>query len=119
VGLKSKLGKLRKAMRGNLEYFELADGSRYYFDPHFAFSTTFLFFADSMRAEHKREPRPPRPGLLKAVADAKDRGEALSQVMGGYSHLPLDRQALIERGEYVWVCPVSTDCLPLSYSTSS
>jgi hypothetical protein len=101
MGLKSKLGKLQKAMRGTLEYFELADGSRYYFDPHESFSTTFRYFADSLRVEHKREPRPEPPEVLQAVAEASDRGAALDRVMDNFSHLPLDREALVERGELV------------------
>ena len=99
MGLKGKLGKLQKAMRGNLESFELRDGSRYYFDPEEAFVTTFRFFTDCMDATWKREPYPDPPQLLKMVVDAKDREEALSRVMNGGSHLPLDRSALVERGE--------------------
>ncbi len=102
MGLKGKLGKLQKAMRGKLESFELADGRRHYFDPQEAFKATFLFFTDSMRADYKREPRPePPPEVLQAVAEAKDRSEALSRVMGGSSFLSVDRDALIERGGFV------------------
>ena len=100
MGLKAKLGKLQKAMRGNLESFELRDGQRYYFDPREAWKITFRFFTDSMTADYKREPRPEPPDLLKAVADARDRKGALSLVMDGGSHLPLDREALVERGVF-------------------
>ncbi len=101
MGLKGKLGKLQKAMLGKLGYFELQDGSRFYFDPQEAFGITFLYFAHSIDADYLREPRPEPPELLKAVAAAKDRGEALSLVMGTAAHLPIDREALIERGEIV------------------
>ncbi|MCA1702016.1 MAG: hypothetical protein LC781_03750 [Actinobacteria bacterium] len=101
MGLRDRFRRLEKTMQGRLAYFELSGGQRFYFDPHEAFSITFRFFADSMLADHKREPRPEPPELLKAVADAKDRGEALSRVMGGCSHLPLDREALVSRGEFV------------------
>ncbi len=33
MALWDKLRRLEKTMWGNLEYFELADGRRYYFDP--------------------------------------------------------------------------------------
>ena len=68
------------------------NGQRYYFDPQEAFKTTLLYFADSMRADWKREPRPKPPELLRAVAGAKDRGEALVCVMGGSSFLPVDKR---------------------------
>ncbi len=35
------------------------------------------------------------------MAKAKDRREALSRVMGGSSFLPVDREALVERGKFV------------------
>lgn len=100
MGLKAKLGKLQKAMRGNLESFELRDGSRYYFDPEEASKETFRYFADCMDADWKREPRGEPPELLKAVAGAKDRREALPRVMGDYNHLPVDGEALVECGEF-------------------
>jgi hypothetical protein len=101
MALQDKLRRLEKAMRGTLSSFELADGSRYYFDPQEAGKTTFKFLADSLTADYKRAPRPDPPALLQAVANAKNRGEALSRVMGGYPHLPVDREALLARGEFV------------------
>ncbi len=100
MALRDKLRRLEKNMRGQLGHFELADGTRYYFDPQESFKHTFLYFADSMSADYKREPRPEPPDLQKAVAKAKDRGEALALVMGGTSHLPIDVGALVERGEF-------------------
>lgn len=99
MSLRGKLDRLEKTMRGQLAHFELAGGRRYYFDPDEAFKITFGFFGDSLTADYRREPRPEPPDLLKAVADAKDRGEALFRVMGKASLLPIDRGALIERGE--------------------
>ena len=60
--------------------------------PQEAFKTTFLYFADSMRADWKREPRPKPPELLRAVAGAKGRREVLACVMGGSSFLPVDKR---------------------------
>ncbi len=104
MGLKGKLAALKKSMHGELDFFDLADGSRYYFDPNEKFFITFKFFTDCLHAEHKRETYPEPPELIKKVADAKDRCEALSRVMGETSHLPLDAEALIVRGELVPRC---------------
>ena len=105
MGLKGKVARLHSLLRSSLESFELADGRRFYFDPEEAHKATFLYFADSMTADYRREPRPePRPeppDLLKAVASALDRGEALNRVMDGCSNLPVDAEALVERGEFV------------------
>ena len=101
MALRDRLRRLEKTMQGKLAHFELEDGQRFYFDPQEAFKATFLYFSDSMRADWKREARPEPPALLKAVADAKDRVEALEIVMGGSSFLALDREALVERGEFV------------------
>ncbi len=102
MGLKGKLDRLQKTMQGKLSSFELADGTRYFFDPEESFSHVFQFFSDSMMADSRREPRPEPPEILKAISNARDRGDALSRAMNGYSHLlPIDRDALIERGEFV------------------
>ena len=102
MGLRAKVARLEKSVRGQLDYFELADDRRYYYEPMEAFKATFLFWCDSLKAVgHGNGPRPEPPEVLKAVAGAKDRGEALRRVMGGGSHLPLDREALVERGEFV------------------
>ena len=60
-----------------------------------------MFLADSLQADHAREPRLEPPEVLRAVADARDRRTALERVMGGYPHLPLDQEALVERGQLV------------------
>src|SRR5215203_3637292 len=101
MALRDRFRRLERAMRYKLSYFELADGGQFYFDPQEAFKATFLFFMDSLRAYYDCEPRPEPLGVLKAVADAKDRQEALSRVMAGSSFLPVDEEALVERGEFV------------------
>ena len=101
MALRDGFRRLEKAMRDKLSYFELSDGGQFYFDPQEAFSATLLFFMDFLRADYQRQPRPEPPRVLKAVADAKDRREALSRVMAGSSFLPVDEEALVERGEFV------------------
>jgi hypothetical protein len=61
----------------------------------------FSYWSDSLLADYRCEPRPEPPDILRAVAVARDRGEALDLVMGGYSHLPIDRDALLSRGAFV------------------
>jgi hypothetical protein len=101
LALWDKVRRLEKAMRGRLSYFELEDGRQYYFDPQEVGKATFLFFSDSLRADYQRQPRPGPPPALRAVADAKDRREALSRVKVGSSFLPVNEEALVERGEFV------------------
>jgi hypothetical protein len=99
IPLRDKLARLEKTLRGNLESFELRDGTRYYFDRGEAYGQAFLFFSDSMRSAHSGEPRPEPPEVLQAVAGAKDREDALSRALGGFAHLlPVDRDVLIQRG---------------------
>ena len=101
MALRDRFRRLEKAMRGKLSYFELADGCQFYFEPQEAFKATFLYFMNSLRADYACEPRPEPPGVLRAVANAKDRREALSRVMAGSSFLPVNEEALVERGEFV------------------
>jgi hypothetical protein len=94
MGTRDKLGRLQKALRGALEAIEQADGTTFHFHPQEACKATFLYFSASLEADHGREPRPEPPGVLKAVAKATDRREALSRVMGGSSFLlPVAREA--------------------------
>ncbi len=102
IPLRDRLARLEKALRGNLESFELESGTRYYFDRGEAFSQAFLFFSDSMRADHGGEARPDPPEILRAISNARDREDALGRALGGFSHLlPVDKDALVERGELV------------------
>ena len=101
MAIRDKLKRLRKAMRDQLDGFEQADGTTFYFDPQEALWVTFSYFTASMHADGKREPRPEPPEILKAVARAKDRRRALELVMQGSSFLSVDGEALVERGEFV------------------
>jgi len=102
MALRDRLRKLEKTMCGTMDSFELRDGQRFFFDRQEAFSQAFLFFSDSMKADHSGEPRPEPPPILEAISNARDREEALSRALGGFSHLlPVDEGALVERGEFV------------------
>ncbi len=85
-----------------MDSFVLRDGQRFFFDKNEAFSQAFQFFSDSMRAAHSGEPRPEPPAILEAVAGARDREDALERALGGFvGLLPIDREALLSRGELV------------------
>jgi hypothetical protein len=101
MALRDKFRRLEKSMQGKLAHFELEDGQRFYFSPDEAFKATFSYFTNCMRTDWKREPRPEPPEVLRAVANAKNREEALERVMGGSSFLAVDREALVKRGKFV------------------
>jgi hypothetical protein len=77
-------------MRGKLDSFELRDGTRYYFDRQEALSDAFLFFSDSMRADHNGAPRPDPPPVLEAISNAREREDALELVLGVELGAPLE-----------------------------
>ncbi len=90
-------------MWGHLAYFELDDGSRYFYEPEEVWSKVFMHGSNCMRADYRSEPRPEPPDILKAVAKAKDRRSAVERLYapGTYPFTAYDLEALIERGEFV------------------
>ena len=100
MGTRGKLRRLQKMLEGNLLAIPQRNGSTVYFDPEKAVWDVFSYFSDSLRADFDREPRPPAPECLKAVAGAKDRRAALEGVLQGCSFLPLDETALVEEGRF-------------------
>jgi hypothetical protein len=102
MALRDKLRRLEKLARGGLDSFVLRDGQRFFFDKNEAFGQAFLFFSDSMRADHSGEARPDPPPILEAISNARDREDALHRALGGFAHiLPIDRAVLLSRGELV------------------
>ncbi len=101
MGLRAKVSRLQKALRGTLDCIELADGGRYCFEPEQTWETLFGYWSASLRAVYHETPRPEPPEILRAVASAADRHRAFQQA---YSQAPapwcpLDVTALVERGE--------------------
>jgi hypothetical protein len=96
--------RLERDARGNLDSFQLEDGSRFYFDP--ASFEVFLHTTECLKAQSEGKtifPEP--PPVVKAIARARNRTAALNKVFeGGFMVMPYDTEALIERGEFV---PVS------------
>jgi len=99
--MRDKIRRLQKAMHGTLEPVPQRDGSTAYVDPQQVLREVFLYFAESARADYKRDLRPAPPACLEVVANAKDRQVALEMVMAGTTHLPVDEEALIVDGEFV------------------
>ena len=101
--LKGKLDKLQKAMRGNLESFELTDGSRYFYEPEEVGPMLFMHGSNCLTADYRSEPRPDPPEILRAIARAKDRRAAVEKLYarGTYPFMAYDLEALVERGEFV------------------
>ena len=102
MAIRGKLKRLEKALQGNMGAIELADGSRYWFDPDKVCETMFMFFMDSLRAAYHRQEYPESPEILRTIAGARDREKAFRVF---YPDSPpfmlLDERALIERGEIV------------------
>ena len=111
MGLRAKLARLEKAMQDNLSSIELKDGSRYWFDPQETGIELFGYLIHSWHAVYDGSPRPEPPELLRAVAAAKNRREAFSRICsgGGVRSLPVDVEALIERGEFVPLALVTSE----------
>jgi len=94
VGLRGWLKRLERGARGDLESFELLDGSRYYHDPKD--SSLFLHWITCVRAGNPDKwPEPPES--IRKVAEARDRRVALESIIGGgsFSVLPYDAEALV------------------------
>jgi hypothetical protein len=104
MGLRNKVRRLEAAARGDLDNFELEDGSRFYFDPEDY--TVFMHTMECLGAQGESKMTfPEPPPVVKAIARAKDREAALEKVVdGGFMVMPYDTEALVERGEFV---PVS------------
>ena len=92
MGLKGRLASLQKAMRGKLDYFELADGTRYYFEPEKAWITLFRFWSASLRAAHRGNPRPEPPGR------PEGRGGRQRPAQGPRSGLPAAARRAVDTG---------------------
>ena len=101
MGLRDRLGNLKRAMHSNLDSFYLRDGSRFYFDP--ASPELFLHALECLRAQGEGKPFPEPPEVIRAIARARNREAALNRVVGSGSFdlFPYEDEALAERGEIV------------------
>ncbi len=102
MGLRDKMRRLESALRGQVESFELEDGSRHYYDP--VSPERFLHSMNCLRAQSEGETTfPEPPETVRAITRARDRAAALRQVYGSGSFdiFPYEPEALVERGELV------------------
>ena len=100
--MRGRLRRLEAAVRGTLDHIELADGSRYWYDPAETAKELFLYSCDCARAGRVADRTEP-PEILRAVAGARDRRAALERVApdSPLSFFAFERGPLVERGELV------------------
>jgi hypothetical protein len=102
MGLRDQLRALRREAREDLDYFELADGSRHWYNQ--VSPERFLHSMDCMRAQGEGKTTfPEPPETVWAITRAKDRAAALAQVYqsGAFDVFPYEPETLVERGELV------------------
>jgi hypothetical protein len=103
MGLRDALRALKREARGQVESFELEDGSRFYYDANEAAKELYLHFFECGCADSVAE-RPEPPEVLRAVLRARDRRSAVEQLYAPQRYfdiMPYDLDALRERGELV------------------
>lgn len=102
MGVKEKIGRLKRAMEGRVDYIELVDGSRYFYEPEQIWGQVFGHGSDCLTADYKSEPRPEPPEILQAVARARDRRSAVERLYapGSTPFTAYDLEDLVERGEF-------------------
>lgn len=86
--LSGRLRRLERTSREILRSFELADGSRFYFDPTSA--EMFLHACECLR-NHDKPERPEPPELVKAVAREGEKGDVPRDGREGGGVVPLRR----------------------------
>jgi hypothetical protein len=98
MALKTLLKRLEHKLRGDLEHFQLEDGTTHYFNP--GGGELFRHTTACLRAEYEGKPYPQAPATLQALTKARDRAAAADKVATS-GMFPYDREALIARGELV------------------
>ena len=103
MGIRDRLRRLQRAAQVQLEYIELEDGTRYWYDPAEVGTEVFMHGVDSLQADFAGEPRPDPPEILQAITRAKDRRGAVERLypQGTLALMAYDPEALAKRGEFV------------------
>ncbi len=93
-----------------IEYIEQKDGSYYWYSPRELYKAFTLYYLNTLGSDYRGEPRPPAPQVFHAVANAKDREQAMTQILSNWrenqNHCGVDLRALVEEGEvrpFNWV----------------
>ena len=76
----SEVKRLKARLGGGRRVVELADGSRFYFEPEKVFEVMFMFLMNSLRAIYEGIERPEAPEIVRAIAGAVDRERAFRTV---------------------------------------
>ena len=93
MGLRGWVKRLEHAARGDLESFELLDGSRYYFDPT-SWELFDHYYKCGTAGSVHYWPEPPE--VVRKLTQAKDVARAIDKVRGeGWSFLVYDEEVLI------------------------
>lgn len=79
MGLRDKLKRLESVVRGNLEYFELLGGSRFYYDAGEVYKEVFLHGIACLTADSVAE-RPEPPEVYHRLTEAKDPAAVLERL---------------------------------------
>ena len=101
--LRNLLRRLEKSAEGQADSFELADGTRFWYDPSEVFIEVFAHGSESLKADYRDEDRPEPPEILQALTKAKVRESAVWKLYpkGSSPFLVYDVDILVERGELV------------------
>ncbi len=101
--MRNKLRRLERAARESLSSFELEDDSRYWYIPEQAGLEILLYSLECLELQGEGVPYPEPPAVVYAIANAKDRVGALTELMGSLTlgYLPFEAEPFIERGEMV------------------
>src|SRR5919199_1623203 len=101
--IRNLLRRLEKSAEGSADYFELADGSRHWFDPGQVGMDIFMHGSESIRAGFRDEGRPEPPEILRALTRAKDRRAAVEKLYpkGSTPFMVYDVDTLVEGGKLV------------------
>ena len=104
MGLRDKLRRLRKAVEGELESFELLEGSRFLYDPVETARELFLHGYDCHLGRTSSE----TPEIYRRVSEAKDPAAVLERLVPSdkaawFIALPYERNALINERRLVLI----------------
>jgi hypothetical protein len=101
MGLREQLRRLRREAKGELESFELLDGSRYYYDAMEAHKAILLHGINCMGAD-STEDWPPAPEVYLKMCEAKDPEAVLERLASApIVEFPYEREALISERRLV------------------
>jgi hypothetical protein len=104
VIVKARLRRLERAACESLSSFKLTDGNRYWYNPQQAVLEILLYSLECLKLQGEGVPYPEPPAIVYAIANAKDRAGALTELMGSptVGFLPFEPGPFIERGELVY-----------------